>query len=110
MATWPDIQNPSDMTPIPTKGQIKTGFAAGYVQSRAKWTRSRKTFELSWKAMTNADANILEAFFDDNLGGTFTWTHPLSGVSYTVRFAEDKIPFGYVHYNHWKVKLTLEEL
>jgi len=106
---WPNIESPSSMTERKRKGQIKSDFAAGYVQSRAKWTRSRKVFELSWKGMSDADKETLEAFFGDNIGDTFIWAHPLSDTSYTVRFVEDELPARYVPYNHWQIDLTLEE-
>ena len=84
-------------------------MSAGYVQSRAKWTRSRKVFELSWNAMSDADKETLETFFGDNIGGTFTWTHPLSGISYTVRFVEDELLMQYVYVLEWQISITLEE-
>lgn len=109
MVTWPDIEKANDLVEKTQKGQIKSDFAGGYVQSRAKWTRARKTFELSWVAMSNVDKNALESFFESNIGGTFTWTHPLTSTSHTVRFAEDELQAEYVPVNFWRVYLTLEE-
>ena len=109
MATFPNIEKPSGMTERTVKGQYKTEFEAGYVQSRAKWTRSRKIFALSWTAMEDADKVLLEVFFDNNLGATFNWTHPVSSTTYTVRFVEDELPAQYVPVNHWQIDLTLEE-
>lgn len=109
MATWPGIAAPTSMTERKKKAQIRSDFAAGYVQSRAKWTRSRKIFELSWNVMSDSDKSTLETFFDDNLGGTFTWAHPLSGTSYTVRFVGDELLAKYVKVNRWQVDVTLEE-
>jgi len=113
MADWPNIANPSGLKEYKGKGQLKSEFDAGYVQSRPKFTRSRKHFELSWNVMTDADKETLETFFDNNLGDTFTWDHPLadsSDSSYTVRFVEDELQAGYIlGTNHWKVQLTLEE-
>ena len=109
MATWPNIAEPSRMTERKQKAQIKSDMSAGYVQSRAKWTRSRKVFELSWNAMSDADKGLLETFFGDNIGGTFTWTHPLSGTSYTVRFGEGELSARYVYVSRWQIDLMLEE-
>ena len=109
MAIWPGIAAPTKMTERKQKAQIKSDMSAGYVQSRAKWTRSRKVFELSWSEMSNADKEILETFFSDNIGDTFEWTHPLSGIPYTVRFVEDELSARYVYVLRWQVDLTLEE-
>lgn len=109
MADWPDIANPSALTERKKKEQDRSDFEAGYVYTRAKWTRSRKIFELTWGAMKDPDKQTLEDFFDNNLGGTFTWEHPLSGEVHTVMFAEDELPAKHVPVNRWRVDLTLEE-
>jgi len=109
MANWPSIATPSTLTDRTRKDQIKTDFAAGYVQSRPKWTRSRKIFDLSWKAMSTGDKTTLETFFENNVGDTFTWTYPDSGTTYTVRFSDDELSFKYVPVGHWQIDITLEE-
>lgn len=109
MADWPSIAAPSNIRDINQKGQIRSDFDAGYVQSRAKWTRTRRKFELSWNAMSNTDKETLMTFFENNLGDTFAWIHPLSGTSYTVRFTEENIEAKYIPYNRWQVSLILEE-
>ena len=109
MATWPNIEKPSRMIERTKKAQIKSDMAAGYVQSRAKWTRTRKVFELSWNAMSDADKNILEDFFTENIGDTFEWTHPLTNTTYTVRFGDGELSASYVYVLRWKIDLVLEE-
>lgn len=109
MTSWPSIQTPSSLKETPQKGQIRSNFEDGYVQSRSKWTRSRKVFNLQWNAMSNSDKETLVTFFENNLGSTFTWTHPVSSTNYTVRFKDDEVEFDYVSINYWKVQLTLEE-
>jgi hypothetical protein len=111
MATWPDIVAPSGLNEEKIKSQIKNDFESGYVSSRAKWTRSRKKFELSWDAMSSTDKATLETFFDTNLGDTFTWTHPSENAEYTVRFSEDTINADYKKgsIGYWQVSLVLEE-
>jgi len=109
MATWPNIENPSSLNERTVKAQIKSDFEAGYVQSRTKWTRSRKIFELSWDNMDAADKSTLEDFFENNIGGTFTWTHPLTSTSYTVRFKENELRARHVPVNFWRVDVALEE-
>lgn len=108
---WPDIQNPSTLQETKIKGQLRSDFENGSVQSAAKWTRSRKKFELSWDSMSKTDKSTLETFFDNNLGGTFTWTNPADNQEYIVRFAEDEINMSpkLGNINYWKVDLELEE-
>ena len=67
MATWPDIANPSALRERPIKGQIRNDFESGYAYSRAKWTRMRYIFELSWKVMHRDDLDTLQSFFNNNL-------------------------------------------
>jgi len=109
MTDWPNIAAPSNIVDTLQKGQIRSDFDAGYVQSRAMWTRTRYKFELTWKVMENADKETLMTFFAANLGGTFNWTHPLSGTSYVVRFAENNIEARHLRPNYWKVTVMLEE-
>jgi len=106
---WPSIEDPSSLKEAPQKRQIKSDFAGGYVQSRPKWTRTRKLFTLGWEAMSDADKETLETFFDNNLGGTFSWTHPISETTYTVRFVNDNLEFSYRPHNYWQISVDLEE-
>lgn len=71
---------------------LKSNFEAGYTLARTRFTRQRKLFSLVYNKLPNADKLLLEAFCDTVHGGadTFTWTHPITSVSYTVRF--DKRP------------------
>lgn len=110
MTTWPaSLPNPSRLREVPKKGQIRAEFEAGYTQSRAKWTRTRRLFELEWLALTESEKSTLDTFFDNNLGGTFTWTHPVNETSYTVRFTDDELDETYVPIGRWRVRLRLEE-
>jgi len=108
MTTWPDIQGPSTLMERSRKKQLKSDFEAGYVQSRPQWTRTRREFELGWSSMPAADKAMLEAFFANNVGGTFDWQHP-GGTVYTVRFADNEIEFKHRAVNRWRCSLMLEE-
>ena len=108
MTAWPDIQGPSTLTERPRKKQVRSDFEAGYVQSRAQWTRTRREFELGWNAMHADDKATLEAFFSANQGSTFDWQHP-DGTTYTVRFADDSIEFDHRAAKLWQCSIMLEE-
>jgi len=110
MTTWTStIATPSDIRERRLKGQIKSKFEDGTIQSVAKNTRTRLAFTLIWADISTTDKTSIESFFDSNLGGTFTWSHPITGVSYTVRFSKDEIEFTYVHHNLWSTTIEIEE-
>lgn len=117
MADYPTLsRNPSyPLTDDAEDPAIKSDFEAGYTQTRARFTRTRRVFEVGYKAMTNADKLLLEAFADTVKGGvdSFAWTHPITSVSYTVRF--DKRPkFQAVDYGDdgtiWETSFTLVQV
>jgi len=116
MADFPSIANPSEFVQTYRKGQIKGRFEDGTVFSRAKETRARFKFTLSWKSLSGTDYIALITFFNSNIGTTFTYTHPLTSTEYTVRFAQDELPkarnvgFMGVYDTGWEIMgLELEE-
>jgi len=94
MANWPSIaQCSSDLfEQYPQRGQVRTEFENGAVQSRARATSTRWVFVLGWRALSQTDYATLCTFFDTNLGTTFSWTHPITSTVYTCRFSEDRLP------------------
>lgn len=94
MADWPAIQDPtfSMFKQWPYRPQVRTQKEANYVQSRVQFSRTRWHFELGWAGLSDTDYNLLVAFFDANQGGTFNWTHWISGTVYVVGFADDQLP------------------
>lgn len=72
-------------------GTIRTQTDSGYVITRAKFARQRRQFDVSYRAMSAADQQLLETFATTTVqlgAGSFTWTHPGSGQTYTVRFSK----------------------
>lgn len=102
---YPIKETPEDST-------IQSEFDGGYTQTRPRFTRIRKTFELKYdNLISDSDKSALESFAETVKGGSlsFTWTHPVTSVSYTVRFK--KTPeYEYVHYGWWKTSFTLVEV
>ena len=116
MSNFPNIANPNSINESKVKAQIKTKFESGYVQSRVKYTKSRKKFALGWKYMVYTDLfgtdNLLD-HFDANQGGAFSWTHPDSnvGTTFTVRYSDDDIKYSRdATHERWKVTVNLEEV
>ena len=69
---------------------IKSDTEAGYVITRARYSKVRKKFNIIYQLLTAADKALLDTFIDTVSGATdsFTWVHPASGTSYTVRFED----------------------
>jgi hypothetical protein len=94
MATWPAIEKPSQQlwSEYYRKDQVKTEFEDGSVQSRAQHTSGKWFFKMGWYGMTNTNYGLLQAFFDANIGDTFTYTHPFKLTSHTCRFSSGVLP------------------
>jgi len=71
MASFPMILKPTAVKRTLIKKQLKSPFEKGYVISRAKHTRTRRQFELSWDSLSIREFYVLKAHFESNLGNTF---------------------------------------
>lgn len=92
MATFPSIRLPDfKTTPVFYKPRVQTEFEGNYIQSRARATRGRHKWTLNWSYMSETNYQTLETFFNDNIGNSFTWTHPVTSTSYTCVFGSDNI-------------------
>ena len=92
MADWPSIQKAefgSDEEVY--KPQIRALFEANYVQSRPACTRAIRRWTLKWNYMSEADFATLSTFFNANQGGSFNWTHPITGTVYVCRFSDNSL-------------------
>ena len=97
MTTWSTtIEKPSRIKEKIIKPAHRTNSEAGYVASRAKYTGSRKAFELEWDGMFTTSKDALQTQFDNDQGSSITWTHPETSTSYTVIFGNDEIEFTQV--------------
>ena len=89
---YPTIKGPTKIDTTIEDGSIKSKFENGMVQARSKFTRVRKTFDLTY-ILPIADKNTLLAFYNTvRLAGEFDWINPDDGKTYTVRF---KTPIKY---------------
>lgn len=97
---FPTLSRPPSY-PLDPDGEIEDAVlrsppAAGYVQQRPKFTRSRQSFGLNYPNLPDADVALLKTWERTTLGngaGTDTWTHPLSGTTYTVRLGPGLIKY-----------------
>lgn len=69
---------------------IRKEMEGGFVQTRARFTRPAPfVFSTGWTDIPQAQKAIFQAFFNSKRGGanSFTYIHPVSGDSFTVRFS-----------------------
>lgn len=76
-----------DMLPAPSIGgygftrkapKITFEAEAGYKHQREKWPFSRRKYTIDWKALTQAQLNMLMVWLDDTGSQTFYFTPPES--------------------------------
>ncbi|HNX82483.1 MAG TPA: DUF2460 domain-containing protein [Candidatus Omnitrophota bacterium] len=110
----------SDLTLKPGYGFVETlqfktlvsKFENGAEQRRAKWLTGLSEYELTYNNQSAADMNALYTLFNTKLGqyASFSWTHPVSGATITVRFKEDSFKTTYVAYGIYTVSFTLVQV
>jgi len=90
---------------------LRSKFEGGYVQTRPRFTRARRVWQITYNQLSSANKILIDNFIDTVLGGadSFTWTNPQNSTSYTVRF-KDNPTFSYTSYNRWNVNFTLEQV
>lgn len=94
MAVFPTLSRAPSF-PLDPDGEIddvilRSPAEAGYEQTRPRTTRVRRTFGLNYKVLGDADVALLRTFEITTLrngADSFSWTHPLSAIVYTVRLA-----------------------
>ena len=118
MSSFPTLsKNPS--YPLDPDGDLedvilRTPSDAGYVQTRPRFTRSRRTWGINYAALPDADVSTLRTFEQVtlvNAADLFSWTHPISSTTYTVQLAG---PIKYARVmgaeNASNVSMTLQEV
>lgn len=107
---WPSIAKPDfPMEEERSFPVLRSEFESGAVQTRLRFSKKRLIANLSWAAMTEANYGTLETFFDANQGLTFTWTHPVTSVAYTMRFKGDSLQSSHIANGRRTVTVGLEE-
>jgi len=93
------------------KTNIST-FGGGKEQRRKKYSSGRGIFHLSFPTCPNADAEAILSFFDARYGAyeSFYWVHPLTSVTYTVRFVSDSLKIKYINPNCRSLDFDFKEV
>jgi hypothetical protein len=89
---------------------VRTEFEGNYVQVRARSTRARKMWTLTWNVITEADYQVLAAYFNTTQGSTFTWIHPVTGTEYTCIFSEPILTSQQLLDGYRSTSLKIEEV
>jgi phage-related protein len=90
---------------------IRTEMESGIVQTRPRFTRTRRKWQLSWDYMGGSSYRTLRSFYQEARGGStsFMWTHPTEQLSFTVRF-NSEIESSNQSYDYWRVTVSIEEV
>lgn len=91
---------------------LRSSFEGGYELTRPKFTRARRNWGVSYPAINSTDKAALVTFettTTKNGADSFTWTHPVSGTVYTVRFTTP-LRFVYIAPGMWRAEFGLREV
>jgi hypothetical protein len=92
---------------------LKSQSEDGIILSRARFTTTKKKWDISYNYLTDTDKILLLALQTEVMvsADVFTWTNPQNNTSYTVRFAEP-IKFDLMpnDRNCWSVSFSLIEV
>ncbi len=90
--------------------QIRDEFDNGYVSTRKRFTKSREKLSgFGWNYLTEAQYQILEAFFISVQGGVFYWTSKVTNKTYLVGSASDELKYTFIPGGGRSVEWPLEE-
>ena len=109
---WPsNIQLPSGCDEAPEDPALRSEMESGTVKTRARYTRIRQIWQLSWANMRGPHYRILRAFYTQVRGGSvsFSWTHPVELTTFNVRF-KGQFSSRHTVRDCWNVTLTLEQV
>lgn len=130
------IRKPSLANPIPVKAAQRSTPEDGKTLTRPKQTAAKREIDVYWKALTDAERTILEAFFETSSGSSFYWSHQrLKEIGsygaawneatdqydadpvkiWTVTWSDDKLPFEWTGMSTpsgpiWSLRVTLLEI
>lgn len=95
--SWPStLPIPEGIEETLSKPTQSSSNLTGYTEHSQENVITTKTFNISWGMLTSTEKETLITFFADNMGGNFSWTHPVSETDYTVVFVDDTLTFKYV--------------
>ena len=93
----------------PRYNTLISTFENGAEQRRAKRSSAITEYNLVYKNRDSTDLSAITTLFDTKKGAltSFTWTHPISSATLTVRFKEDSLKYSYTFYGRYNFSFTL---
>ena len=91
---------------------IASTFEDGSVQARTKFTRSRRTFTVTWNKLSQDQFVILDDFITNQAkfkANSFTWINPATNESIEVYCDEYQEP-SLTEINYYNITLVLKEV
>jgi len=87
-------------------------FENGAEQRRAKRANAITEYRLIYKNRSQDDLDTVTTLFNAKKGAltSFTWTHPISGATKTVRFKEDSLVYSNTNYLIYNFEFSLIEV
>jgi hypothetical protein len=116
--TFPVIsKKPVSIIPIPEDAGLATNYSDGYVASRARFTRSRLAFTITYTALTYAQLETILDFYRETIYGSalvFDWTNNDPNSKYyntvfTVRMTELGEP-SFTHPHWWRLTFKVVQI
>ena len=89
---------------------ITSKFEDGTVQSRLKFTRSRRTWTLQWNGLSDTHHSTLDNFVVNqakHAANIVTWTIPNTNTTVNVRCVKYESSMEFI--DRWNVELQLQE-
>ena len=90
---------------------ITSKFEDGTVQSRLKFTKSRRTWTLKWNGLKQVHYDTLENFIVNvakHQANVFYWTIPATNTTVSVRCIKFDSEMAFI--NNWNVEIQLQEV
>lgn len=113
MADFPSIQLPYSRKLIVSKPQIKSDFESGATQVRARGTRTKEKWTLSWNHLPASDWELLKTHFKENSGNSFAIAKEMINetANKTVIYSIDEISKDSSNITgFFKVEIQVEEM
>jgi hypothetical protein len=110
-------KKPASIIPIPENSGLATDMSDGYVVSRARFTRSRLTFSVTYTALPYSDLEKIQDFYRETIYGeamVFNWINSdPNSKYYNQTFIVRMIELGEPSFTHpfwWNVNFKVVQL
>jgi hypothetical protein len=113
MANFPSVQLPSARSRTVSKPQLRSDFESGSTQIRARGTRPKHKWTLTWEFIPKSDWELIHDHFVENSGSSFTVTKEMiyETTDRTVIYTTDELTAKSTPVKgYYSIELQFEEL